>query len=41
LIGGFEVGIEAAIGVDAGIHDEAEIERVGEDVVDEGPTELG
>ena len=41
LIGRFEVRIEAAIGIDAGVEDEAEIERVAEDAIKELPAEFG
>jgi hypothetical protein len=37
LVGRFEVGIEAAIGIHAGIQQQANVVAVGEDAVDEGP----
>ena len=40
LVGRFEVRIEAAIGIDAGVEDEAKIERVGQDAIEEIPAEL-
>ncbi len=41
LIGRLEMRVETAIGVDAGVEDEAEIERMAEDAIEELPSELG
>ncbi len=40
LVRRFEVRIEAAIGVDAGVQQQADVVAVGQDAVDELPGEL-
>ena len=39
LVGRFEVRIEPAVGIHAGVQDQAEVQRVGQDAVDELPAE--
>ena len=41
LVGRFKVRVETAIGVDAGVEDEAKVERMAQDAIEEVPSELG
>src|SRR5579862_5248504 len=41
LVGGFKVGIQAAIAVHAGVEDKTQIERAGEDAIEKVPSEPG
>jgi hypothetical protein len=41
LVGRLEVRVETAIGVDAGVEDQAKVERAGQDAIEEVPAELG
>jgi hypothetical protein len=41
LVGGLEVRVQTPVGVDAGVEDQAKVERSGQDAIEKAPAKSG